>query len=127
MARLILIVSIVMLAAYASGAPHLPPGSSFPRYAEMDRRLNLTSSDRAQIARLVAAETSEPIKAVSQGENASKILVTCGRLNLMHPTPWMKGVAFVMQRRGTGWKITTRARVNIVPQKPTFSPLDKYR
>ena len=127
MARLILIGYIVMLAAYASGAPDLPPGSGFPRKAEIDRRLNLTSSDRAQIARLVAAETSEPINAVSQGENRSKILVTCGKLNLMHPTSWTKGAAFVMQRSGSGWKITTRAQVNLLPEKPTISPVDRYR
>ena len=127
MTRLILTGYIVMLAAYASGAPDLPLGSGFPRKAEIDRRLNLTSSDRAQIARLVAAETSEPINAVSQGENPSKILVTCGKLNLMRPTFWMKGAAFVMQRSGSGWKITTRAQVNLLPEKPTISPVDRYR
>ena len=127
MARLILVGSLVMLAACASGAPDSPPGSGFPPKAEVDRRLNLSASDRVQIARLVAAETSEPINGVSQGENPSKILVTCGKLNLMHPRQWTKGAAFVMQRSGSRWKVTTRAQINLIPENPTVSPVDKYR
>src|ERR1700716_1634749 len=121
MARLILISRLVMIAACASGAPDLPPGSGFPPKAEVDRRLNLSASDRVQIARLVATETSEPINAVSQGENPSKILVTCGKLNLMHPRQWMKGPAFIMQRSGSSWKISTRAEVNLLPEPHGFA------
>jgi hypothetical protein len=127
MARLILVGSLVMLAACASGAPDSPSGPGFPPKAEVDRRLNLTASDRVQIARLVAAETSEPINGISQGENPSKIMVTCGKLNLMHPRYWTKGAVFIMQRSGSRWKITTRAQINVVPENPTISPVDKYR
>ena len=124
-ARLILISCIVMLAACASGPPDLPPGSGFPRQAEVDPRLNLTGSDRVQIARLVAQETSEPINAVTQGQNPSKILVTCGKVNLVHPTQWTKGAGFIMQRSASSWKIISKAEINIVPQNPTLSPVEK--
>ncbi len=127
MARLILIAWVVTFAACALGAPDLSPALGFPRKAEVDPRLRLAASDRVQIARLVAAETSEPINAVSQGENPSKILVTCGKLNLLHPRPWMKGPAFIMQRSGSIWKIGTRVEVNLLPESPTVSPVERYR
>src|ERR1700736_1823264 len=124
MTRLILLGYIVTLAACASGPPDLPPGSGFPRDAQLDPRLNLTGSDRAQIARLAAAETSEPINTVWRAGNPNKVWVTCGPVNLLHPTPWTRGTGFIMQRNGSSWKITDRPAINVVPQTPTSSPVE---
>ena len=120
--RLTLIVSIATLAACATSGAADSPESGFPRRAQVDPRLNLSHSHRVQIARLIAAETSEPIRGVSKGQDRGKILVTTGTLNLMNPTGWAEGYAFVLQLTGSGWKITYKRRLSVGPQDPTVSP-----
>ena len=123
MTRRILIVCIATLAACAtSGAADSPPESGFPRRAQVDPRLKLSHSHRVQIARLIAAETSEPIRGVSRGQDRGKILVTTGTLNLMNPTGWAEGYAFVLQQTASGWKITYKRRLSVGPQTPNVSP-----
>src|SRR5205823_1820659 len=106
MTRVALLGCIVMLAACASGPPDLPPGSGFPRDAQVDPRLRLTGSDRTQIAKLVAAETSEPIRMVWRAGNPDKILVTTGPIDLSRPTARATGTGFMIQRTGSIWKVT---------------------
>ena len=123
MTRLTLIVGIATLAACATSfAADSPPESGFPRRAQVDPRLNLSQSLRVQIARVIAAETSEPIRGVSKGQDAGKIVVTTGTLNLMNPTGWAQGYAFVLQRTSAGWKITYKRRLEVGPREPTVSP-----
>ena len=128
MTRRILIVCIATVAACAtSGAADSPAESGFPRRAQVDPRLNLPQSHRVQIARVIAAETSEPIRGVSKGQDPGKILVTTGTLNLMNPTGWAEGYAFVLQRTSAGWKITFKRRLQVGPETPTISPTGTTR
>jgi len=125
MTRVTLLGCILMLAACAeTGPPDLPPGSGFPRDANVDPRLRLTGSDRAQIARLVAAETSEPIRMVWRAGNPDKILVTTGPVDLTHPKSGAKGTGFMMQRTGSTWKVTGRPTINISPSFPSVEPVE---
>ena len=126
MTRQVLIVCIATLSACAtSEAADSPPGSGFPRRAQVDPRLNLSHSTRVQIARVIAAETPEPIRGVSRGQERGKIVVTTGTLNLMYPRAWAEGYAFVLQQTRSGWKITYKRRISIGPQTPTVSPVDR--
>ena len=123
MTRLTSIVCIATLAACAtSEAADSPPGQGFPRRAQVDPRLNLSQAHRVQIARVIAAETSEPIRGVSKGQDRGKIVVTTGTLNLMNPTGWAEGYAFVLQLTKSGWKITYKRRLTMSPETPTVSP-----
>ena len=124
MIRVALLGCILMLAACASGPPDLPPGSGFPRDASVDPRLHLTGSDRTQIARLVAAETKEPIRMVWRAGGPDKILVTWGPIDLTHPQAWAKGNGFMMQRAGSTWKVTGRAAINMTPSGPGMEPIE---
>lgn len=124
MRRLALLGCILMLGACASGPPDLPPGSGFPRDASVDPRLQLNGSDRVQIARLVAAETSDPIRMVWRAGNPNKIMVTWGPIDLTHPKPWAKGNGFMMERIGVTWKVTSRMAIDISPSAPTVSPVE---
>ena len=124
MMRLMLIGCIGLFVACASGPPDLPPGSGFPRDADVDPRLNLNGADRIQIARLVAAETSERISMVWRAGNPNRILVTCGQVNLVHPKPFSKGTGFMMQRIGSTWRITDRPAINTLPSTPSLAPIE---
>src|SRR4051812_11378124 len=113
MTRVILLACIAMLAACASGPPDLPPGSGFPRAANVDPRLNLTGSDRVQIAKLVAAETTEPIQMVWRAGNPNRILVTRA-----------KGPGFMMERIGRTWKITGTITITSSQSGPGVEPIE---
>ena len=124
MTRMILVGCTVLLVACASGPPDSPPGSGFPRNADVDPRLNLSGSDRTQIARLVAAQTSDPIRMAWRAGNPNKIVVTCGSVNLAHPLKaFAKGPGFLMQRTGSIWKITDRLEINSTPGTPGVEPI----
>jgi len=116
MSRLIFIGFILMVVGCAFGQPDLPPGSGFPRNADVDPRLHLTGADRAQIARLVAVETSQPIRMVWRAGNPDKVLVTCGSVDLARPTAWAHGTGYILQRTGAKWTITDRPQVGITPR-----------
>jgi hypothetical protein len=113
-----------MLTGCASGPPDLPAGSGFPRDASVDPRLNLNGSDRVQIARLVAAETSDPIRMVWRAGGPDKIMVTWGPIDLTHPKPWAKGNGFMMQRIGSTWKVTGRMDINMTPGAAPLEPVE---
>ena len=124
MIRMTFLGCILIFAACASGPPDLPPGSGFPRDASVDPRLQLNGADRTQIARLVAAETSEPIRMVWRAGGPDKILVTTGAVDLSRPTGAAKGTGFMMQRTGSTWKITGKPAISIGPGMPSLSPTE---